>query len=168
MNIAIRRIRADEGPQLRELRLHALADAPTAFASTLAGEEAFEDAVWHARAVAGATGCKQVTVIAEQGNRWVGLATGLAAGLSGNLQPVLVGMFVVSAVRGRGVGCLLVAAVVKWARAQGTAPLVLWVTSNNAAAIALYRRCGFRPTGATKPMAHTPALAEIEMVHEGK
>ena len=52
----VRRIRADEALRLRAFRLRALADAPTAFGSTLAREEAFPESVWHERASAGAAG----------------------------------------------------------------------------------------------------------------
>jgi hypothetical protein len=31
-----------------------------------------------------------------------------------------------------------------------------------------YRRCGFEPTGLTRPVAHTPACAEQEMVRKLK
>ena len=50
----------------------------------------------------------------------------------------------------------LVEAITAWARARGAARLYLWVTSTNHPAIALYRRCGFRPTGDVRPVAHTP------------
>ncbi|HWN55295.1 MAG TPA: GNAT family N-acetyltransferase [Verrucomicrobiae bacterium] len=166
MGLEVRRIRAHEGPQLRPLRLHALADAPTAFGSTLAREEAFPESVWHERAARGASGGDGVTFIAEHDGQWVGLATGLVedpedAKGSG---PVLVGMFVDRGKRRCGVGVALVEAVASWARERGAARLALWVTSSNEPAIALYRRCGFRPTGDTKPLAHTPTLTELRMV----
>jgi hypothetical protein len=40
------------------------------------------------------------------------------------------------------------------------------VTSTNRPAIALYQRCGFRPTGKHKPIDHTLALSEIQMVRD--
>ncbi len=168
MSLEVRRIRADEGLRLRTLRLHALADAPTAFGSTLAREEAFPEHVWHERAAGGAAAVDRVTFIAEQDGRWVGLATGLADDPDGSEKsgPMLVGMFVDGAERRRGVGLALVEDVAAWARTREAASLFLWVTSSNEPAIALYRRCGFRPTGKTRPVAHTPSIAEIQMVRD--
>jgi len=168
ISLEVRRIRADEGPRLRALRLHALADAPTAFGSTLAREEAFPDSLWHERAARGASGGDGVTFIAEQDGRWVGLATGLAEDPEGPKPsgPVLVGMFVDGAERRHGAGAALVEGVAAWARARGAVRLSLWVTAGNEPAIALYRKCGFRPTGETKPLAHTPTLAELRMVRD--
>ena len=168
MSLEVRRIRADEGLRLRALRLHALADAPTAFGSTLAREEAFPEHVWHERAAGGAAGGDRVTFIAEQDGRWVGLATGLADDPDGSEKsgPMLVGMFVDGAERRRGAGLALVEGVAAWARTRGAARLFLWVTSSNEPAIALYCRCGFRPTGKTRPVAHTPSIAEIQMVRD--
>src|SRR5713101_7200883 len=105
MSLEVRRIRADEGLRLRTLRLHALADAPTAFGSTLAREEAFPESVWHGRAARGAEGGDLVTFVAEQGGQWVGLATGLAEDREAPQLPgpVLAGMFVDGAERRRGV-----------------------------------------------------------------
>ena len=135
MAAEVRRIRPDEGPRLRALRLRALADAPTAFGSTLAREEAFTDDVWRDRAAGGASG-----------------------------KPLLVGMFVEGVERSRGIGVALVEAVVAWARAHGATRLYLWVTATNDPAVALYDKCGFRPTGEQKPLGHSPSLAEIRMV----
>src|ERR671917_264257 len=44
--VTVRRIRADEGPLLRDLRLRALADAPEAFGQALQDAQAQPDAEW--------------------------------------------------------------------------------------------------------------------------
>ena len=151
---------------MRALRLDALAAAPEAFASTLAREAAFADQVWHDRAAAGAQGLSQTTLVAEDGERWLGLASGLAAGVADNPRPMLVGMFVVAEARRRGAAVALVEGVADWVRSQGARCLVLWVRDNNAAAAALYRKCGFSATGLRRAVALAPALAEIEMLRE--
>src|SRR5262249_26799259 len=163
MNLNVRRIRADEGLQLRALRLRALADSPTAFGSTLVREEAFPDHVWHERAAGGASGGDRVTFIAERDDRWIGLATGLADGPDGS-EWMLVGMVVDPGVRRHRVGVALVEAVTAWARTRGAARLSLWVTSTNAPAIALYERSGFRATGDARRLGHSPSLTEAKMV----
>jgi GNAT superfamily N-acetyltransferase len=161
----VRAIRADEVLRLRAFRLRALADAPSAFGSTLEREEAFPEEVWQERAVRGAAGEDRVIYIAEAGDRWLGMATGLVEDPHGP-QVALVGMFVEPAARGRGVGAALVEAVTAWARGRGAARLFLAVTSTNDAAIRLYYHCGFRPTGREKRLDHTPSLLELEMVRE--
>ena len=162
--VAIRRIRADEGLRLRTIRLRALAEAPTAFGSTLAREEAFVESVWHERASGGAAGADRATFIAEEADRWVGLATGVAHHQEGpEHSPMLIGMFVDSTQRGRGVGAGLVNTVTEWARTLAAEHLYLWATSTNRPAIALYERCGFTPTGESRPLEHTPTLREVLM-----
>jgi GNAT superfamily N-acetyltransferase len=106
-----------------------------------------------------------VTYVAEEGDRWIGMATGLVDADDWS-RPTLVGMFVEPAARGTGVGAALVDAVVDWARARGAAWLRLWVTTTNRPAIALYRRCGFRPTGQRKPLDRSPDVSELEMVRD--
>jgi len=161
----IRRIRADEGLHLRTLRLRALAEAPMAFGSTLADEQGYPDDVWRKRAVGASEGCDRATFIAERDSQWVGLVTGLAHQHDpDNPGRLLVSMFVVSTARRAGVGVALVEAVLAWARACGAVRLTLWVTSGNDLAVVLYQRCGFRPTGATRPLPHTPTLSECEMI----
>jgi len=134
MSFIVRRIRPDEGLRLRALRLRALADAPSAFGSTLSREEAFAEGVWQERAARGATGETRVTYVAEDGDGWIGIATGIVDDLDGS-RLELVGMFVEPAAR-------------------------------NHAALKLYHRCGFRPTGQGKPLEHTPSLPELEMVRD--
>ena len=161
MTARVRQIRADDWPRLRAIRLLALADSPWAFGSTLAREEAFTEDVWRERAALSAMGGDRVTFIAEEDDRWIGMATGLMEA-GGRLD--LVGMFVDPAVRGRRLGAALVEAVADWARGRGAARLHLWVTTTNEPALRLYRRVGFHPTGQTQPLDHTPSLPEIEMV----
>ncbi len=164
MTPQVRRICADEGPRLRALRLHALADAPMAFGSTLAREQGYSDEVWHERATGASAGCGRATFIAERGEQWVGLATGLdGANGSESTGPVLVAMFVDRTARRMGLGVALVEAVSAWARTCGATRLSLWVTSGNDPAIALYQCCGFQPTGITRPLAHTRTHTEREM-----
>jgi GNAT superfamily N-acetyltransferase len=162
----IRRIRADEGLRLRALRLRALGDTPTAYGSTLASEESYPEAIWHERAASGAAGDKVVTIVAEHDNRLLGMATGLPADSATHdeLNPTMVGVFVDGTVRQQGVGAGLVEKVIDWAKSRGSARLFVWITSGNEPAIALYRRCGFRVTGATRPNAHTSTLLEYEML----
>ena len=57
------------------------------------------------------------------------------------------GMLVDREWRGRGVGSALIQAAIGWARDQGLHKLCLEVFPQNAAAIALYRKCGFVEEG---------------------
>jgi RimJ/RimL family protein N-acetyltransferase len=150
---------------LRAPRLHAIRDAPMAFGSTFAREDAFPESLWHERAANGASGTDSVTFIAEEGVQWVGLVTGLAHDPENRGHaPMLAGMFVDRAKRGKGIGGELVKAVVAWAWAQRAKSLYLWVTATNTPAIALYERCGFARSAESQPLPHSPALLEFLMV----
>jgi len=164
----IRPIYADEGLRLRALRLRALTEAPAAFGSTRAREEAFAEAIWHERAAKGAAGIDVATLVADQDGRWVGLASGLYCGEEEEpiRSAMLVGMFVEAAARRRGVGTALLEGISAWARSRQCLRLVLWVTAGNGQAIALYHRCGLARTGARRVHVHTPTLVEFKMARE--
>ncbi len=161
--MAIRAVLPPEWSRLRSLRLQALAEAPTAFGSTLAQEAAFPDSVWQERAAAGATSESRITFIIEQDDGWLGSATALRTNDTGAVTVTLVGLWVNPAVRGQRLGEQLVAAVTAWAERRGATVLDLWVTITNAPAIALYERCGFRPSEERQPLPHTPSLLEMRM-----
>lgn len=59
----------------------------------------------------------------------------------------VLGMGVAASHRGRGVGGRLIAATMEAALARGFTRIELTVRTDNAAAIALYRRCGFEVEG---------------------
>jgi ribosomal protein S18 acetylase RimI-like enzyme len=135
---AIRQLGPADWAQLRETRLAALAEAPYAFASTLAREEGFTEETWRSRTQTSA-------VFAA----WTGPAiAGTASVLileDGGWH--IVGMWVSPALRGGGVAHQLLAAACDYARGQGAGSITLWVTEVNERARAFYRRFGFAPTG---------------------
>jgi ribosomal protein S18 acetylase RimI-like enzyme len=152
-------VRPDDWRSYRDLRLEGLLEAPDAFWFTHADEAAYDEADWRER-IEGAW-----IVQARDGQGLLG-----SAGLGLHWEPeratvaTLFGMYVTPRARGRGVGAALVAAVVEEARRRGKSEVVLEVTSDNAAARALYERCGFVATGATHPHPRKEELHEIEMV----
>lgn len=140
---------------LREIRLQALRDAPSAFSSTYAGEAAFADDEWHRRAT-------------RDGSFLAFLPEVSPAGLGGGYLAApdtveLVSMFIRPQARGRGVGEAIIDAVDGWARKQGATTVHLWVTETNKHARRLYERCGFTATAERQPLPSNPALGEIGM-----
>src|SRR5215469_2032107 len=149
-DVLVRRLAADDWRQSRATRLAALADAPYAFSSTLAKEQAYPEELWRSRAGSGRT------FGAFDGGTLIGLATGIPTDeLDGHtasgadLQPDwhLVGMWVAPDYRGTGVAGRLVSAVCERAFQSGAATVTLWVAEKNDRATALYKRHGFAPTG---------------------
>ncbi|MGM3274993.1 GNAT family N-acetyltransferase [Ralstonia sp. 24A2] len=125
----------------RAIRLTALRDSPEAFGSTYDAEaglplEAFAERLattivlgaYDGTQIAGMVGFKQQTIakLAHKGFIW--------------------GFYVAPEVRGRGVGTALVDGIVAAATGQ-VEQLTLSVVHTNAAALALYQRCGFETYG---------------------
>ena len=140
----------------RQIRLAALADAPSAFGSTVADEEAMTPADWRTRLT------QRSTFAASASHGLVGTAAGTPGDVEGHAE--LVGMWVHPGWRRRGIGGLLVGAVIDWATAAPFRAIDLWVTVGNDAAEALYARLGFVRTGATQPVREDdPTLLELAM-----
>jgi GNAT superfamily N-acetyltransferase len=156
--VLVRGTVADDWQALRDIRLEALQDAPTAFGSTYERETERGEAHWRDRIARGGTFLAFVPEVTSSE----------PAGLIGGYQedPVtveLVSMYVRPRARGRSVGEALVATVIAWARNKSAAEVRLWVTETNAPARALYERCGFAPTGERQPVPSTPGLDEVAM-----
>ena len=173
MALHVRRIAASEALPLREIRLAALADAPFAFARTHAEEAGLPYSFWADRAAGNAEGTAGATFIAQDDRSWLGLVGGFrptgetargtcsAANLVDTVE--LVSMWVTRDGRCRGVGGLLVDAVLQWASDTGAARVSLWVTEGNLPAIRLYERAGFATDGACKPLPSDPCRTERRM-----
>lgn len=145
--LVVRRLRPDEWRELREIRLRALADAPDAFGSTLGEEESDGDDAWRSWA----THPERVVIVADEGGRFVGMASGGPAPV-GERVAGLYAMWVEPAARGTGVAEALVAGVEEWAAENGYPVIGLGVTTTNARAIALYARLGYADTGGRMPL----------------
>jgi GNAT superfamily N-acetyltransferase len=159
----MRPIRADEGLQLRDFRLRALADAPVAFGETLAQAQARPEAFWHERAVRNATGIEAITFVAVRDDGcWYGMVTGFFP--PDDSQAVtLVNLWIDPAARGLYLGRALTEAIAGWARTRGATRLHCWVTENSRNII-LYQRWKFVLTGKTKPLGADSSLRAVHMV----
>jgi GNAT superfamily N-acetyltransferase len=154
--ITVVRLQPADWVAYRQIRLAALADAPSAFGSTVADEEAMTPADWRTRLT------WRYTFAASASHGLVGTAAGIPGDVAGHAE--LVGMWVHPDWRRRGIGGLLVRAVIDWAAAAPFRAIDLWVTVGNDAAEALYARLGFVRTGATQPVREDdPTLLELAM-----
>jgi ribosomal protein S18 acetylase RimI-like enzyme len=152
--LEIRRVRSDEWATLRDLRLAALADTPTAFGGTYGQSAARDDAWWIDWARRSAQSETQAIVIAWDGKRPVGLSGVFED--EGRWQVFT--MWVHAARRGRGAGRLLLDAVVGFARDRRAEHIFLGVSDGNDAARALYENYGFVDTGESEPLESHPEL----------
>jgi ribosomal protein S18 acetylase RimI-like enzyme len=165
MDREVRRIRADEWRQYRELRLEALKDSPLAFAERYDDSLARGDQFWQDRVERGATGRTSSTFVAVHAGTFIGKASCfIETEITEYVSAHIVGVYVTPRFRGHGVADALMAAVMRWAREEpGAARIRLFVLETNDRAAAFYRRTGFVPTGATMAYPPNPAYREHEM-----
>ena len=163
--VEIRPIRGEDWQQLRAVRLRALADAPQAFGSTLAGEVQFPDGVWIARAQRGAAGETARTFVAVLDEQFHGLA-GVFLSEEDRAVAYFVSFWVDPAHRRQRTGLRLMRAAEQWAQDAGAERLELWVTENNEAARGFYEQAGFADTGRRQPLPSHPHLQEMLMVKQ--
>lgn len=156
----IRRLGSDEWELLRDVRLAALLDAPTAFGSRYADQKDDDGARWKARL---------------DGRTWFVAefdgapgAAGIAATMPSEGLPRgrwdLTSVWVHPARRGLGAAAALLGAAREHALAAGATELALWVTDGNEAALSVYRGAGFVPTGQRQPLPGRAELGETEWV----
>ncbi|MDG4823173.1 GNAT family N-acetyltransferase [Asanoa sp. WMMD1127] len=150
--VDLRVLSEDDWKLWRDLRLAALAEAPYAFGSTLAGWQDASEEQWRDRLrIPGAR-----DLVAYRDGAPVGMATGVPAG-DGAIE--VISVWVSPAGRGHGVGDALIADLAAWATARGATRVQLSVRKDNAAAIRLYERAGFVHIG---PSPEDPAEIVME------
>jgi ribosomal protein S18 acetylase RimI-like enzyme len=158
VTIQVRRLRDGETALLRDVRLRALREAPGAFATRFEEASARPPEYWDELARAAVEA--QVTVVAMDGERCVGMVSGwLLEDTPGTAW--LARLWVDPGVRRASVGSRLIEAVADWARERGATTLELSVTTNNPAAAALYARAGFVETGRRRPLPADPSRTEV-------
>jgi GNAT superfamily N-acetyltransferase len=156
--VRLRRLRACDAARLRELRLRALREAPDAFATTFDEARARPPSYWAEWARAPVE--EQVTVVAIDGGRWVGMASGWLLEDS-PASAWLARLWVDPGARRAGLGSRLIEAVAEWARERGAITLELSVTANNVAAARLYASAAFVETGRRRPLPADPSRTEV-------
>lgn len=161
MSITVRRLEPDDWPAWREVRLAALAEAPQAFASTLAKEQGYDEATW------------RNWLHPDRGMKAIASSETELVGVVGAWVPndrdgavELYSMWVRPSWRGRGIADLLVTEVLRWAREQHHPRVDLWVVEGNVAAERLYQRHQFRATDERQPHPGHPDLWERIMTRE--
>ncbi len=155
--VLIRPLAITDAPPYRRLMLHAYEHAPDAFTSTAPERAALPDAWWERR-IADPQGLGiAFGGFADDGTLAGTVALEFSAKPKTKHKALLIGMFVLEAYRGQGLGqALLQAALAHAERRAGVLVITLTVTEGNEPAIALYRAAGFNAFG-TEPMAiHTP------------
>ena len=116
-----------------------------AFGSTLAQEEADPESEWVAWAERSSRADREITFVAVDGVRFLGMTMGFRPKDEPNVA-LLLAMWVDPSVRRQGIGAGLVEAVADWARAGGARRLRARVTEDSGPAVSLYGRTGFFPT----------------------
>ncbi len=144
--IRIHRIRPDDGPVLRDLRLRSLAESPEAFGQQADDAAAQSDAEWASAARVASQGERRAWFIAETVGDPGGLPRTLGLVLGRRRPPdtlMVFSMWVDPAVRRAGLGARLIEAAEAWAVAWGGRSSVLWVFAGNEPAVRFYDRIGF-------------------------
>lgn len=158
--IEARVVTAAEWRAWRQLRLSALAEAPTAFSSTLAQWSGAGDteARWRARLRDVA-----LNLVLTRDGAPVGMVSATAPDDEGRV--VWLSMWIAPTARGRGVGDRAMRKVLAWAHDEHpTSRVLLSVKKNNDHAISLYERHGFvdagpSPDDSSERLMLTPASA---------
>jgi GNAT superfamily N-acetyltransferase len=157
----VRRIRADEGPALRTLRVAALSSDPLAFGSTLEREESLGPEHWEERARDGSAGGTEAIFLLADSNR---LPHGMVGAFTDNGTRHLWGMWVAPTRRKEGGGDALLRAVLSWCRENpGVGPVALDINPQQVGALRMYERHGFRKCGDERPLGHSPPAQRFAM-----
>jgi RimJ/RimL family protein N-acetyltransferase len=162
---AVQRLQPGHAAAYRALMLDAYARHPDAFTSSVAERETLPLSWWQARLSPGARTADLVM------GGFAGDSLAGVAGLSFDMREkarhkaTLFGMYVPESHRGAGMGRQLVRAALAQARLRpGVRQVLLTVTQGNAAAQALYERCGFVAFG-MEPRAVAVGEGFVNKVH---
>jgi ribosomal protein S18 acetylase RimI-like enzyme len=148
--IKIREAKAADVIQYRELRLHALQNAPTAFSADYETNLKFPMDFWKGRLNFDEYG---IMFFAEHGQDLIGM-TGIRKGESPKTRhgAYIWGVYVRPEWRGLHIAEALIETCLQWARARDVDIVKLGVVTANASAVRCYQKCGFTTYG-TEPRA---------------
>lgn len=153
----IRLTNAEDWKLLKQVRLAALLDAPTAFGVSHQTAAVYSDEQWQARA----SSCGTQFWLAFEGDDPIGMI-GAAVSDAGRFN--LIGMWVAPEGRGCGAAGLLVEAVKSSARERGYDQVFLDVAPENTRAANLYVKQGFSFIDEWEPLQSHPHIRVQTMV----
>ena len=146
----------------RDLRLEALADAPSAFGETLARASERTEVEW--RSWWGGEGA---------GPRFIGMVDDAPGGMCAicfpedhGREPLLISMWTSPNARGRGVGRAMLDACVGYCEQAGHPRFLLGVVEDNLPARRLYEGYGFVDTGRSEPLFSDPSKLVLWMAKQ--
>ena len=160
--LTVRRVGADEWTLIRDLRLRALRDAPTAFAATEADALTQTEEEWRRLAESMTGKALNAMFVAVSDGESIGSTYALVDRTDEQIGRVG-GLWVDSRCRRRGVGERLVGAVRLWAEELGRNRLCLWVPADQGPAKAFYVAEGFVATGRVDPFPRDAGRSIVEM-----
>ncbi len=158
--LTVRRIRADEGGLLRQVRLDAIADSPGEFTTRLADARDRAPEAWRRVAEVHATADDQATWFAEVEGATAGM---ISAFRTEDGAVTMTSLWSSPGHRRIGVADVLVATVRDWALDAGAVEVRQWLVERNAHARAFHESLGFAPTGAERPYEPSPDIREVEL-----
>ena len=163
MPVEVRRVRPQDWPAWKAIRLEALEDTPIGFLELLADAQRKTDAQWQERTTAAAEGDAHGLWLAWDGDRPVGCAGGVR--YEPGVAALVYAVYVSPPARGGDVLDRLLAEVQAWASSlDGVTELRLEVHEDNTRARRAYAQRGFIETGETAPYAPDPTRVELMMV----
>jgi ribosomal protein S18 acetylase RimI-like enzyme len=166
--MAVRTLEDHETALHRDIRLRALKESPAAFGLTFEDESRQPLAYWEDQTQAVTDPARNAMFVAHDGDaqEMHGMIYALRArdvSDGGRIG----GMWVSPAHRRQGIGGALLECALIWAGENNLSQIGLWAPAAGGAAIALYRRAGFKETGIRNTMPGRPALEIVEMIYRG-
>ncbi|HEX7131753.1 MAG TPA: GNAT family N-acetyltransferase [Iamia sp.] len=156
----VRRIQADEGGLLRQVRLDAIAESPGDFTTRLADARDRAPEAWDRVAQVHAAADDQATWFAEVEGDTAGM---ISAFRTDDGAVTMTSLWSTPGHRRSGVADVLVETVRDWAYEGGAVEVRQWLVERNAHARAFHESLGFEPTGAERPYEPSPDIREVEL-----
>ena len=153
----IRLTKTEDWMLLKQVRLAALLDTPTAFGVSYQTAVKYTDQQWRDRASSAGT----AFWLAFDSDKPIGM---IGAGVSGANRYNLIGMWIEASARGSGVAAQLVDAVKARALAQGFDGVFLDVSPENARAAYFYLKQGFAFLDEWEPLESHPHIT-VQTMH---
>ena len=158
----IRTLERTEVSLHRQIRLRALRDAPTSFAESVADAETRPLVYWESLTESVTSLDRHVMFLACEEDAVYGCTYGLLD--RSREDGIRVGgMWVDPTQRQRGIGKMLLEAVLSWGLERRRTHFGLWVPTHQEGAIALYKRAGFVQNGLVQPLPNQPQFQIMGM-----